>query len=123
MTVQSHRDLFVWQKAVSLVSICYQLTQSFPRSERFGLTSQLQRSAVSIAANIAEGKGRGSTGAYLNHLSIASGSLAELDTHSVVARALGYITDEQLNDITGRLEEVGRMLTGLRKSLEKSPNS
>lgn len=95
----------------------------FPKTEQYGLTSQLQRAAVSVPANIAEGKGRATTGAYLQHLSIAAGSLAELDTHLGVAQRLGYINDEQLAAITKQLEEVGRMLTGLRKSLNSGPNS
>ena len=85
MTVQSHRDLLVWQKAVDVVIACYELTRQFPNDERFGLTSQLQRAAVSVAANIAESRGRGTTNVFLNHLWIASGSLAELDTHLVIA--------------------------------------
>jgi four helix bundle protein len=106
-----------------LVTACYRLTSGFPESELYGLPSQLQRAAVSVPANIAEGKGRATTGAYLQHLSIAAGSLAELDTHLGVAQRLGYIDDNQLNQITGQLEEVGRMLTGLRKSLETGSDS
>jgi four helix bundle protein len=118
MGVDSHRDLIVWKKAIELVVSCYRITATFPRTEQYGLTSQLQRAAVSIPANIAEGKGRASTGAYLNHLSIAAGSLAELDTHLVVGRKLGLLSDTALEEIQRQLEEVGRMLTGLRKSLE-----
>lgn len=117
MRLASHRDLHVWQKAMDLVTACYRLTASFPKMETYGLASQLQRAAVSVPANIAEGKGRAKTGAYLQHLSIAAGSLAELDTHLGVAQRLGYISEDQLTEITGKLEEVGRMLTGLRKSL------
>ncbi|MGD9854032.1 MAG: four helix bundle protein [Planctomycetaceae bacterium] len=118
MRVDSHRDLLVWQKAMTLVTSCYQLTSRFPTAERYGLSSQLQRAAVSVPANIAEGRGRSSTKAYLNHLSIAAGSLAELDTHIGVAERLGYITTDQVQLITDQLEEVGRMLSGLRKSLD-----
>lgn len=123
MRVASHRDLLVWQKAMDLVTACYRLTAGFPKTEQYGLTSQLQRAAVSVPANIAEGNGRATTGAYLQHLSIAAGSLAELDTHLGVAQRLGYINHEQLAAITKQLEEVGRMLTGLRKSLNSGPNS
>jgi four helix bundle protein len=118
MRVASHRDLIVWQKAMDLVVACYRLTERFPKSELYGLTSQLQRAAVSVPANIAEGKGRGATGAYLNHLSIAAGSLAELDTHVGVAERLRYISHADLQSLTLQLEEVGRILTGLRKSLD-----
>ncbi len=116
--VASHRDLLVWQKSIILITECYRLTSLFPKSEIYSLTSQLQRAAVSVAANIAEGKGRASTGAYQNHLSIAAGSLAELDTHLEVARRLQYINQEQAKFIVEQIEEVGRMLTGLRKSLD-----
>lgn len=118
MKIESHRDLIVWQKSVELVTECYRVTSSFPSDERFGLTSQLRRSAVSVPANIAEGKGRGTTNNFVNFLSIASGSLTELDTHLVIANKLGYITKETLNELEARMDEVGRMLTGLRKSLE-----
>jgi four helix bundle protein len=120
MTIQSHRDLFVWQKAVELTVECYSATKSFPRDERFGLTSQLQRAAVSVAANIAEGRGRGTTNAYLNFLWIATGSLTELDTHLVIARRLGYLNEKQFHELESRIEEVGRMLTGMRRSLGDS---
>ncbi|MCA8994620.1 MAG: four helix bundle protein [Planctomycetaceae bacterium] len=123
MAVRSHRDLLVWQKAMDLVVTCYALTKSFPDDERFGLTSQLRRAIVSVPANIAEGRGRAMTGAYLNHLSIASGSLAEVDTHLGVANRLGYISNETLKQVTAHLEEVGRMLMGLRNSLATGPNS
>jgi four helix bundle protein len=115
--VSSHRDLLVWQKAVDLTVKCYEATKLFPRDERFGLTSQVQRSASSVAANIAEGRGRGTTNGFLNFLWIATGSLTELDTHLVIARRLGYLNDQQFQDLEQRIEEVGRMLTGLRRSL------
>ncbi len=117
MPVSSHRDLVVWQKAVRLCTLCYTATKSFPREERFGLTSQLQRAAVSVAANIAEGRGRGTTNGFLNFLWIATGSLTELDTHLVIARELEYIDQQQFRELENRIEEVGRMLTGLRRSL------
>lgn len=117
MTIRSHRDLLVWQKGVDLVERCYEITRTFPKSEQYGLASQLQRAAVSIPANIAEGKARGTTNAFLNHLTIAGGSLAELDTHLVIARRLNYINEEELNKLVEKAEEIGRMLTGLRRSL------
>lgn len=120
MAVVSHRDLIVWQKAVDLTVACYQLTQKFPVHERFGLSSQLQKAAVSVAANIAEGKGRGTTAQFLAFLQFASGSLTEVDTHLVIAYRLSYLTDSEFQDTTARVEEVGRMLTGLRRSLERT---
>jgi four helix bundle protein len=89
MPVASHRDLVVWQKAVELTVLCYACSKFFPRDERFGLTSQFRRAAVSVAANIAEGRGRGTTNGFLNFLWIATGSLTELDTHAVIAHRLG----------------------------------
>ena len=119
MTIESHRDLRVWQFSVDLVVSCYKITRNFPDSERFGLTSQLQRAAVSVPANIAEGHGRGSTNSYLYHLSVANGSLTELDTHLLIAERLDYVSSEKLKPLRSRLTDVGKMLTGLRKSLRQ----
>ena len=116
--VQSFRELRVWQTAMELVTECYRLTRRFPDVERYGLTSQLQRAAVSIPANIAEGHGRGTTGAFLNHLWIANGSLTELETHLLIAERLGYVADPDFRPILARIEQIGRMLTALRRSLE-----
>lgn len=115
--IQSHRDLIVWQKAVELVVDCYRTTKRFPDAEWYGLTSQLQRAAVSVPANIAEGKGRGTTNLFKHFLAIASGSLTELDTHLEIAQRLGYLSDEAALPLFARISEVGRMLTALRKSL------
>lgn len=85
MTVQCYRDLLVWQKAMEVVLACYRLSETFPKTETFGLASQLRRAAVSIPANIAEGHGREHLGDYLHHLSIANGSLMEAETHLLLA--------------------------------------
>jgi four helix bundle protein len=116
--VKSYRELDVWQKAMDLVVECYQTTKVFPKSEVFGLASQLQRAAVSIAANIAEGHSRQYTKEFLQHLSIAYGSLAELETHIHIAERLNYHDAKQLNKLIEKTSEIGRMLNGLRKSLE-----
>jgi four helix bundle protein len=121
MAIKSHRDLLVWQKSMSLVTDCYRLTECFPDRERYGLSSQLQRAAVSIPANIAEGNARRSTGAYINHLSIGTGSLAELETHLLIAANLGYIRATDCDPVLSKIEEVRRMLAGLIRSLEQSP--
>ena len=118
-SVRNHRDLLVWQRAMELVVECYQLTRSFPKSETYGLSSQLQRAAVSVPANIAEGHGRRSTKSYLQFLSIATGSLSELDTHVELAHRLGYVSEEYLHSTKQLLDEVGRMLSGLRRSLDR----
>jgi four helix bundle protein len=114
--MQSYRDLIAWQKSVDLVTEIYRITQSFPKTEQFGLCSQMQRAAVSIPSNIAEGHALRQTQAYLRHLAIASGSLAELETQLEISKRLGYLqpTDQIL---TERTNEVGRLVSGLRRSL------
>ncbi len=87
--IESYRDLRVWQEAMSLAEACYRLARSFPRDEMFGLTSQIRRSAASIAANVAEGHGRESTPAFIQYLRIAQGSLKELKTHLILAERVG----------------------------------
>ena len=118
MNIRSYRDLEVWQKAMALVVECYRITKEFPRSETFGLASQLQRAASSIPANIAEGRERQYTKEFLQHLSIAYGSLAELETHLEISWRLNYIDENLLNGLLAKTAEIGRMLNGLRKSLQ-----
>jgi four helix bundle protein len=112
-----YRDLLVWQKAMDLVVEIYRLSQVFPTTEKFGLASQIQRAAVSIPSNIAEGHARKSSGAFLNHLSIAAGSLAELETQIMLAEKLGFCTDEISRPLLASADEIGRMLNGLKTSL------
>jgi four helix bundle protein len=118
--IKSYRDLGVWKKAMDLVVLCYQMTRKFPRSEIYGLTNQLQRAAVSIPSNIAEGHQRRHTKEFLQHLSIAYASLAELETDIEIARRLDYIPEDQTNNVLAQAAEIGRMINGLRKSVEKS---
>jgi four helix bundle protein len=120
MSIKSHRDLLVWQKSMTLVTDCYKLTERFPDRERYGLSSQLQRAAVSIPANIAEGNARRSTASYLNHLSIAAGSVAELETHLLIAVNLRYVTNKEVEGQMQLLDEVRRMIAGLSRSLNDS---
>ena len=122
MRIESYRDLLVWQKSMDLVVACYGVTRTFPDSERFGLSSQLQRAAVSIPANVAEGRGRGHIKEFLRHVSIASGSLAELETHVEIAKRLGYLRPDRIGSLIETMTEVGRMLTGLRTSLRRRLN-
>ena len=114
--MQGHKDLEVWQKAMDLVIDIYKLPASFPSKEVYGLASQMQRAAVSIPSNIAEGHGLKQTQAYLRHLAIANGSLTELETQLEIAERLGYLSVEG-RPIIQKAHEVGRMLSGLRKSL------
>jgi len=119
MALTSYRELRVWQQAVELVVACYRLTGNLPKSETYGLASQIRRAAVSIPANVAEGHGRDHLGDYLHHLSIAHGSLLELETHLIIANKLGYLEVAELQTMLGTTDEIGRMLTNLRKSLRK----
>jgi four helix bundle protein len=117
-TIRSYRDLVVWQKAIALIVRLYALTKPFPVDERFGLTQQMRRAAVSIAANIAEGHARLSTPSFMHFISIAMGSLAELETHTIVARQLGYLEAEAADDLVLLSDEINRMLRALYKRLE-----
>jgi four helix bundle protein len=114
---KGYQDLVVWQRAMDLVVRCYEMTSAFPRGEQFGLTSQLQRAAVSVPANIAEGAARHHTNEFLHHLSFAYGSLAEVETHLHIARRLGYLEDSDVESTLMQTQEIGRMLNGLRRSL------
>jgi four helix bundle protein len=117
MGIKSYRDLTVWQAGVALVEIAYVLTAKFPKSEVFALSSQVQRAAVSIPSNIAEGHARDSRKEFLHFLSIALGSLAELETQLFLAQRLTYVTREELSASLVKTEELGRMIRGLQKSL------
>ncbi len=86
--IRSYRDLVVWQQGMALAASCYKATKSFPRDEAYGMTSQIRRAAASIPANIAEGNGRENTGAYIQSLRIAQGSLKELETHELLAESV-----------------------------------
>lgn len=109
--ISSYKDLIVWQKSVELVSKVYEITRLFPEEEKYGLTSQIRRSAVSIPSNIAEGYGRGSSKTYLQFLSIARGSLFELETQFHIARKLNFISVN--DDIEIIISEISRMLNAL----------
>jgi four helix bundle protein len=112
----SYRDLIVWQKATAMVTDIYRSTQSFPREEMFGFTSQLRRSAVSVASNIAEGQGRLSKGEFRQFLGQARGSLIELETQLYIGGNLGYLNPEAVTRLLERSGEVSCLLHGLIKS-------
>jgi four helix bundle protein len=118
--VKSYKELKVWQKAMDLVVESYRVSRLLPKTEVFGLTSQIQRAAVSIAANIAEGHGREHLGDYLRHLSIARGSLMELETHIYIVTRL-YIPNDEVKRALDMTREVDRMLSGLTKKLKELP--
>jgi four helix bundle protein len=115
--VKNYRDLHVWQKAMQLTEDIYRTTESFPQRETYALASQLQRAAVSIPSNIAEGHARSSTKDYLRFVCIAQGSLAEAETQLELAQRLGYIQAPELERLLSETNEIGRMLHGLKASL------
>jgi four helix bundle protein len=115
--IGSHRDLVVWEKAMDLAVEVYGLSAKLPGRERFGMYSQTTRAAASIPANIAEGHGRQGSREFATFLSIARGSMAELDTFLELGRRLGYFQEAELARANGLMEEVGKMTTALRRSL------
>ena len=104
---------------MTLTEECYRATKSFPREEMFGLTSQIRRAAVSIPANIAEGQGCYFTKEFLKHLSISRGSLMELETHLIISERIGLLDSTQLAPLLNLTDEISRMMSGLRKALER----
>ncbi len=117
--IKSFKDLVVWQKAMDLAEECYLISDKLPKREMFGLSSQIQRSATSVPSNIAEGNGRDHVAEYIHHLSIARGSLSELETQLLLAQRLRYVTAMELQCALSLIAEVGRMLTALKRSLAK----
>ena len=120
VSIKSHRDLIVWQKAMNFVSAVYVATEQFPKTERYGLTSQIRRSATSVPANIAEGQGRRLKGEFLQFLGNARGSLLELDTHLEIALRLGFIGPESHATLADQLIEIRKLLNGLIRSISRS---
>jgi four helix bundle protein len=114
---QSYRDLVVWQKGIELAKIIYPLSAQFPSEEKFGLISQIRRAAVSVPSNIAEGQARHTTGEFVQFISHAEGSLAEVDTQLFLAVELDFIKQHQASDCFGLLGDERRMLNALRRTL------
>jgi four helix bundle protein len=119
MSLQHYRQLVVWQKAMELVKAIYEVTERFPKHEVYGLTSQIRRAAVSVPSNIAEGQGRDSTKEFLHHLSMAYGSLMEVETQLLIAESLTYIDQADSAKILERTAETGRLINGLVRSLRQ----
>lgn len=117
--IQSYRDLRVWQEAMALAEDCYGLTRRFPRDEMYGMTSQIRRASVSIAANIAEGHGREQTGSFVQALRVAQGSLKELETHLILAQRVGLALNEAVDPLLSRCETLGRQIRSLIRSLQQ----
>src|SRR5437588_5789078 len=116
---QNYKDLIVWQKGIALAKTVYQLTSKFPPEEKFGLVAQMRRAAVSIPSNIAEGQARHTTGEFIQGISHAEGSLAELDTQLTIAVELAFCPQTVTPDLFALLGEVRKMLNGMRRTLEE----
>lgn len=108
----THKDIEVWQKAIAFVMDLYHKTSSFPKEELYGLVSQLRRSTVSIPSNIAEGAALQSNKEYIQFLYVALGSLMDLDTQLIIAKNLNFLSNESLNDLQSKTNEIGKMLNG-----------
>lgn len=114
---EGFRGLIVWQKAYSFALGVYKATRGFPKTEIYGITNQIQRAAISISANIAEGYERQHRKEYIQFLMIAKGSLGEVETYLMLSRDLGYLTEDQYNELDGQRQEIGKLLRGLINSL------
>ncbi len=119
MALKDYRELIAWQRAVDLVEMIYRMTADFPKTEVYALTSQIRRAAVSIPSNVAEGQGRRTTRDFLYFLSVANGSLKEVETQIIVSQRLGFLDEHKKSKLIDLTTEVGRLISGLRKSLEQ----
>ena len=117
-TVRNYKELRVWQGAMELVESVYRLSAGFPPEENYGLKSQIRRAAVSIPSNIAEGQSRASTKEFLNHLSIAQASLAEVETQLEISVRLNYLGAEQVTATVSEIQKLGKQIHALRNALE-----
>ena len=121
--LKNYKELKVWQKSYALCIWIYQTTGNFPAEEKYGLTSQIRRSAVSIPSNIAEGYGRKTTTDYIRFLYIAYGSLCELETQLLLAGDLNFLAVGNLEELKTNISEIERMLKALIRSLENKPST
>jgi four helix bundle protein len=117
MTSRNYTDLIAWQKAMTLVEEVYRASGRMPDEERYGLTAQMRRSAVSIPSNIAEGEGRRTGGEFVNQLSVAHGSIRELETQLILCERLGFLSARLIGPLLEQAAEVGRLVTGLTNSI------
>ena len=118
MGSHSYRDLLVWQKSIALCKLVYLTCESFPRSELYGLASQMKRAAVSVASNIAEGQARQHVGEFRQFLAIANGSLAELDTQRIIAEGLNLIDAARSAELDASITEIRKMLYALSNKVQ-----
>ena len=117
--IGSYRDLLVWQKGIGLVKLLYEISREFPADERFGLTSQIRRAAVSVPSNIAEGQERFTTREFIHFISYAEGSIAEIDTQLVIALELDFCKAARVKPALDAIVEVRKMLNALRRKLQE----
>ena len=120
--MKTYKDLYIWEKSIEMVTKVYGLTQHFPKEELYGLTNQLRRSAVSVPSNIAEGSGRNSSKELVQFLYYATGSLSELETQLIISHNLGYLNNEQKQDIDIMLGSIFKMLSRFIQSLKDRDN-
>jgi len=118
MTIESYKDLEVWQLAMTLAEDCYRLTARFPKDEMYGMSAQIRRAVVSIPANIAEGYGREQTGSFVQFLRIAQGSTRELETHLILTARIRLADQQTLAPLQDNCERISKMLRSLIRSLE-----
>ena len=118
MQIRDYKDLVIWQKGMQLAKEVYELTQSFPTEEKFGLVSQMRRAVASVPSNVAEGQARNTTGEFVQFLSHAEGSLAELDTQIRLSIELGFCREAKVKSIQELIIEEQKMLKSLRRSLK-----
>ena len=118
--MKTHQDLEVWQKAIGFVTQVYKFTESFPKSEIYGLTNQIRRASVSIPSNIAEGAGRESEKEFAHFLAIANGSAFEVETQLYLCFDLSYISEDELNDFLNKIQEIQRMIFRFKQQLKVS---
>jgi four helix bundle protein len=119
--MRPHQKLEAWSKAIELVTDVYKSSEHFPKEERYGLTGQIRRAAVSIPANLAEGAGRRSQKEFAHFLSNSQGSASELETELIIANRLGYLDEATFAKLIGQLERIGRLITGLVRHLSAGP--
>jgi four helix bundle protein len=117
---QDYRELIVWQRAMTLTALVYKLTESFPRRELYGLTSQMCRASISIASNIAEGRGRANSGEFRQFLAIARGSTCEIQTQLQLSKMLGYGSPSDIDEALARSDEISKMLLAFIQKLTKT---
>ncbi|MDX5438083.1 MAG: four helix bundle protein [Pontibacter sp.] len=116
--MHNFKELIIWKEAMGLAKAVYQNSASFPANEKYGLTSQVNRSAVSIPSNIAEGAGRGSDKEFVQFLNIALGSAFELETQLILANAFGFVAEDKLSKLLDQLRKIQRMIDGFKKKLK-----